>query len=224
MVCYILYESLIILSIILAVVLILFSFYRFWFLRKPKRDIPEGECIVSPANGKIIKIIDIEKKYSENHQIKKGLIGKVNVLVEDVAKSCYLIVIMMTPLNVHYQRAPFNGTVINVKHTKGKLMNAMLGAGNLNVALENEKNEILIKTRLGMIKVIQVAGFVARRTVSFVKKNQNIKKGQVIGIIRLGSQVCLVMPKMPGFELQIKEGQKVIDGETIIASKKLNRK
>jgi len=83
---------------------------------------------------------------------------------------------------------------------------------------ENENNQILIKTNIGSMKVIQIAGFIARRIVCFVKKSQNIKKGQKLGLIKLGSQVCLIMPDVKGMELKIKKGDKLKAGETIVAS------
>ena len=83
-------------------------------------------------------------------------------------------------------------------------------------SLENEKNEIIIKNPdIGKIKVIQIAGFVARRIESFVTEGQNIEKGHRIGRINLGSQVSLILPK--NITLEVKEGQRVKAGSTIIA-------
>ncbi|MBU0536172.1 MAG: phosphatidylserine decarboxylase family protein [Nanoarchaeota archaeon] len=203
-------------SLVATLLILFFLFYRIWFLRNPKRSIPKGDSLVSPANGRIIKIIDVQQK---NLMIKKGMIGKIKTLTSDVGKSCWLIVIVMTPFNVHFQRAPFDGKVLKVKYTEGKLFNAVLGAQNLEATFMNEKNEILISTKFGNIKVIQIAGFVANRIKCFVKNNQNIKKGQDIGLIKLGSQVCLIIPRSSKLRLNVVEGQEVIDGETIIAKK-----
>ncbi|MBW2997255.1 phosphatidylserine decarboxylase [Candidatus Woesearchaeota archaeon] len=201
-----------ILVIIILLLAIFFLFYQFWFLRKPKRRIPKGNCIVSPANGRIARILDISNVKKAN--ISKGLLGKVNILTKDTVKKGYLIVIVMTPFNVHYQRSPVDGTVLKTRYRKGSFINVVKDASSLQ-SLQNEKNEIIIKNRkLGKIKVVQVAGFLARRISCFVKKNQKIHKGEELGLISLGSQVLLVLPKL---KLQVKEGQKVIDGETIIA-------
>ena len=207
-----------ILAILLALAALLLMFYRFWFLRKPKRQVPKGNVIVSPANGKIVKIIEIGKKGSEINAggmtLEKGLLGKVNLLVKDTLKKGYIIVIMMTPLHVHYQRSPVDGTVERTKHRKGKFLDAVKDASSLN-ALQNEKNEITIRNqKIGRLKVVHVAGFLARRIHCFVRPKQNIHKGEELGLISLGSQVILVMPKL---KLAVREGQKVIDGETVIA-------
>lgn len=205
----------IVFSVLIAMIILLAFFllsYRFWFLRKPKRKIPGGSTVVSPANGRIARIIDINNKKTAD--IHKGIIGKVKILVKDTVKRGYLIVIVMTPLDVHYQRSPVDGTVIKTRYSKGKFINAVKDASSLQ-SLQNEKNEIIVKNKMiGKIKVVQVAGMLARRISCFVGKNQKIHKGEEIGLISLGSQVLLVIPKI---KLNVKEGQKVIDGETVIA-------
>ncbi len=187
-------------------------FHRLYFLRNPKRAVPEGNVVVSPANGRIARIIETGK--DDSLVVDKGLLGKVRIILKDMPKSCYIVVIVMTPLNVHYQRSPVSGIVERVSYMKGKFLDAMKDASSL-VALENEKNEIVIvNNQIGKVKVIQVAGFLARRIRCFVEKRQKLDKGQDLGVICLGSQVILAIPKL---KLMVKEGQKVIDGETIIA-------
>jgi len=201
----------IILSIIVTLIILFALFYKIIFLRDPKRTTPKkGLC--SPVNGKVARIIKINNNPID---IKKGLLGKIRTQTNDTIKKGYLITVVMTPLNVHYQRSPIDGKVIKIKYNKGKLHNAVLGAKSMRAALENENNEILLKTKHGKMKIIQIAGVVADRIVCFVKKNQNIKKGQTIGIIKLGSQVSIILPE--NFKIKIKEGDNVVDGETIIA-------
>ncbi len=196
--------------LVLAVLFILFmAFWKFYFLRDPGRTTPKGKNIVSPADGKIISIIPIKK---DKIKIKKGNIGKINALVKDTLKEGYLISIFMSLFDVHVNRAPVEGKVISTKHTKGKF----LPAYNLD-ALENEKNEIIIKNKkLGKIKMIQIAGFIARRIRCYVKKNQKIIKGERVGLINMGSQVTMIVPK--NIKLKVKKGQKVKAGKTILAS------
>jgi len=79
-----------------------------------------------------------------------------------------------------------------------------------------EKNEIVIKNKKLKIRVIQIAGFLARRIFCYVKKNQNVNKGQKIGFISLGSQATLIIPAKK-IKIIVKEGQKVKAGSTIIA-------
>jgi phosphatidylserine decarboxylase len=196
--------------IVIAAVLILF--YKYYFLRKPKRNTPSGNIIVSPANGRISRIIEINSK--KKIEIKKGLLGKINLLIKDTIKQGYLIIIVMTPFDVHYQRSPIDGTVERTRYKKGIFLNAVKDSYSLN-ALQNEKNEIIIKhKKIGKLKIVQVAGFLARRIRCFIKPKQKIHKGEELGLICMGSQVVLVIPKL---KLKVKEGQKVIDGETVIA-------
>jgi phosphatidylserine decarboxylase len=198
--------------IMLALILLWLAFYYLWFLRNPKRTPPEGNNIVSPAEGKIVKIIDTKQP---EETIEKGLLGKIKVLTNDVAKECYLISIMLTPLDVHFQRFPLTGTVHSITHKKGTFKNAVSNASNLKSTLENEHTATLIKGKV-TVKVIQIAGFLARRIHTFIQENQNIKKGELLGVIKLGSQVTLILPKT--VQLQVKEGQRVRVGETVIAT------
>jgi len=195
---------------ILGIVTLLIILFLFHFYRDPKRIIPKGNNIVSPADGKILRII---KTNSKKIKINKGLIGKVYALTKDVAKECYVISIFMSPLNVHINRAPVSGKIISTKHKKGKFF----GAYDLDKSLMNEKNEILMENKqIGRIKMIQIAGFLARRIICTVKKNEKINKGNKIGKIVLGSQLTLILPKEK-INLRVKPGQKVYAGKSIIA-------
>lgn len=185
------------------VTLFLINFYR-----DPKRVVPGGDCIVSPADGRIIRIIDTSGK---RLRINKGLLGKVIASSVDVAKECRIISIFMSPLDVHINRAPIRGTVKSVRHTKGKFFRAY----EFDKSLQNEKNEIVIENNRLRVKVIQVAGFLARRIRCWVSVNQKINKGGKIGMICLGSQTMLIIPK--DAILRIRLNDRVKGGETIIA-------
>lgn len=188
------------------------SFYVY-FNRDPIRTIPPGNNVVSPADGRIIEIIDLSKlnKKKPKIEIKKGMIGKIKTITSDITPNGYLVSIFMTPLDVHVQRAPVEGKVISTEHKKGKF----IPANRLQAFIENEKNEIIIKNKhLGKIKIIQAAGVLARRVVCFVKKNENLLKGQKIGKIRIGSQVVLIIPRI---NLNVKKGERVTAGETVVA-------
>ncbi|MBT3408155.1 phosphatidylserine decarboxylase [Candidatus Woesearchaeota archaeon] len=184
-------------------------FWKFWFLRDPNRVIPKGNNIISPADGKVIKILKLDSKVIDKLKIEKGLFGKILTIAKDVKNAGYLISIFMTPFDVHVQRAPVNGKIANVKYTKGKFM-----AANSVNALYNENNEILIEGN-ETVKVIQIAGFIARRIECFVKKGEDVKKGEKIGRINLGSQVTVIVPK--NIEIKVKKGDQVKAGETILA-------
>jgi phosphatidylserine decarboxylase len=193
---------------VIILVMLFLLFWRYYFLRDPERIIPLGNIIVSPADGKIIKIVRIENL--NNIDVEKNLFGKIRTLTRDTVKKGYLISIFMSPFDVHVNRAPINGEIIYQQHTPGKFRNAKTLR-----AIENEKNEIIIENKtIGKVKVIQIAGFLARRIVSFVDQGETLKKGQKIGLINLGSQVTVIIPDI---NLQVTEGQRVIAGETILA-------
>ena len=206
-------------SLFLAVILIilLFLYWRFYFLRDPRRVAPENsKAIISPADGKLVRIIKIKGMDKGKLGIRKGLFGKITTFTKDVPNAHYLIVICMNVFHVHYQRVPIDGVVKKVKHRNGKFLNAVFKANNMTATLENENNETVIKGKI-TIKVIQIAGFLARRIFCYLKENQKVKKGQHLGLINLGSQVCLITPKI---DLKIKEGQNMYAGKTIIGEMK----
>ncbi|MDR2415538.1 MAG: phosphatidylserine decarboxylase [Candidatus Peribacteria bacterium] len=96
-----------------------------------------------------------------------------------------MVSIMMTPLNVHYQRAPSTATLIEQIHSSGKKKNAMRKAKKLIATLQNEYNAMLFERNDGIrFKVIQIAGFVAKRIVSYLKKGDIVNQGEVIGLIK----------------------------------------
>lgn len=206
--------------ILIELLVILFAlcwiYYSYIFMRNPKRNAPQGNVIVSPANGKISKIVKVDGKNVTNVTIEKGLLGKIKTQTKDVGKDATLINIVMNPLNVHFQRSPCDATVLSVKHTPGKFLNAVSGASNLQAALENEHTEILLQTKYGKMKILQIAGFLCRRIETFVQKGHKLKKGETIGVIKLGSQVTLILPAR--LHLKVKEDQGVVDGETILAT------
>ncbi len=185
------------------------------FDRTPNRKIPGGDVIVSPANGKIIRIFCTSENIIE---VDKGILSKVKLETKDVAEECYVIFIMMNVHNIHVQRAPFDSIVKNISYKKGPFNNAVYKARNLNL-YENEKNSMLFynKKRNFNFKVIQIAGKVARRINCTIKKGDSLRKGEPIGNITLGSAVVLILPKNRNIQILAKEDQVVIDGESIIA-------
>ncbi|MGV8168717.1 MAG: phosphatidylserine decarboxylase [Candidatus Nanoarchaeia archaeon] len=188
------------------------------FLRNPKRKIPGGNNIISPADGKIVQIIHIQNNLKKETVIKKGALGKIKLLSKDIDAECYAICIMMHIHNIHIQRAPIAGTITRIKHTPGSFRNAVRKPHLLGW-INNEKNEIKIHSKKYNldVKVIQIAGAVAKRIAAYVKKGEEVKKGEDLGHIALGSQVVLIVPKHRIKKLLVSEGTLVKDGETILA-------
>ncbi len=126
-----------------------------------------------------------------------------------------IVSIMLTIFDVHYQRASFNGKIISQEYHSWKFLNAVRHATNLNSTLTNENNQILIETPEGIrYKIIQIAWYVARRIVSYISVWDTISTGNLIGLIKLWSQVTIVFDNKVEITAQV--WQKVIDGETII--------
>jgi phosphatidylserine decarboxylase precursor-related protein len=120
---------LIALIIILAIIIALLLFWRVWFLRQPKRAVPKSG-IVSPASGRLVRIITF--KNGKAQDVPKGLLGRVRAVTKDVASEGQMLVIMLTPFDVHYQRAPADAIVEKVTYTKGLFRNAVIGADRLS--------------------------------------------------------------------------------------------
>ena len=193
-----------VLFIAILAILFLLNFYR-----DPERRIPKGSNIVAPADGRVISIIDTSKS---SIKVKKGLLGKIKVLTKDIAKQCYVISIFMSPFDVHINRAPIEGIIRSIKYTKGRFFKAY----DLEKSLENEKNEMIIQNKNVKVKVIQIAGFLARRIKCYVKKKQKVNKGEKIGMIALSSQTTIIIPR--GVDLKVKLNDKIKAGETLIAT------
>lgn len=208
----------IILIILAAIITILLLLWKFFFLRNPTPIIPKGEkFICSPANGVIARIYEFnEKKQAKPIIAEKGLFGKIPLITKDVAKEGYIILIRLHVYNVHWQRAPIAGTIQTTTYTKGKFLNAVKDVYNMQCFFENERNEIIIKGNI-TCKVIQIAGYLARRIECFVKQGDRVNAGDIIGLINLGSQTALIVPKI---KLLVKEGDILHVGETVIGEMK----
>lgn len=161
----------------------------FLFFRDPKRD--TGKGIVACADGRIREISNFK---------------------DDEVGDCTRISTFMNLYNVHVNRIPLDGTIKNVVHISGIHLPAF--------KKESEKNErviTIIDTKIGTIKVIQIAGTLARRIVPYIKKGDKLKKGEKIGIIRFGSRVDVYLPTKKIKNIHVKIGDMVKAGETTLA-------
>ena len=172
------------------------SIYIFYFFRDPNRIIPLDDFIVSPADGTITYI------------------GETNnpLDIENNNEIYTKVSIFLSIFDVHVNRMPIEGTIKEIKYIPGKFINATLDKSSE----QNEKNIIKISNGTYNYFVVQIAGLIARRIVCNVNKNQDLKKGERIGIIKFGSRVDLYLPKSN--KVLVSKGQKVIGGETIISN------
>ncbi len=191
------------------------AYYQFWFLRQPARNIPNNNALyVAPANG---IIVSVHKWTADNMLVTKGEMGVINVWTKDVDTAGTIISIQMDPTNVHFQRAPVGGKIVSKQYKKGNFNNAIVMSNEYGIRFENEHNEILMETPAGKrYKIIQIAGFLARRIVDYVQPGQEVKQGEVIGLIKFGSQVTVLLPH--DVNVVCKKGDITIDGESVLAT------
>ncbi len=194
------------------IAVLLAAYYRFWFLRCPQREINKNEKVyVSPANGLVASITPWNDSIIK---VLKGKYGIIDVWTKDVDTAGIMISIVMNVTNVHYQRAPQTGKVVMSRYVEGKFNNAVANDNPFGIRFENEHNEMLFETQSGKkYKVIQIAGLLARRIVDFVETGEEKKKGDLIGLIKLGSQVTLILPS--GIKPKVEVGQTILDGDVL---------
>ncbi len=164
-----------------------------WFFRNPEREFPDGaNAVISPADGEIIKIENVVES-----DFLKGPAQKISVF--------------MNVFDVHVNRIPYSGTVVDIEYNKGNFFSA-----NLDKASElNERNSVLIKTDDGKkILTVQIAGLIARRIECWVKEGMHVRKGERFGLIRFGSRLEVFLP--PDAIISIRVGDRVRAGETLI--------
>jgi phosphatidylserine decarboxylase len=173
----------------LSVLFFLISCLFIVFFRDPERTI--GHDVVAVADGKIREIM----------HLKDPEVG-----------DCIRISTFMNIHNVHVNRMPFDGTIETVTHYVGGHMPAFKKESD-----SNERVVLLIKTDIGSMKIIQIAGTVARRIVPYVSEGNTLKKGGKIGLIRLGSRVDLYLPTNRITALAIQVNDTIKAGENTIA-------
>lgn len=192
-----------------SIILIGIGFALFFARVIPRTTPPTG--IVSPASGKVIALFD-----SANPTVvfeKQGIINTVNL--PEFTTPVHVILIELNLDDVHVQRAPITGTIVRMDHFDGDHVNA-LGKDKTTIAATNEKVVTLFKNDKTLVGVVQVAGRAARRIRNSLSIGSSVHTGEMYGRILLGSQVVLIIPQE--IPLTVSVGDRVIDGETIIAN------
>ena len=182
------------------------TIWCYYFFRDPIRTTPVRDgLLVSPADG-VISLIEKTMPPPEL-DIKKEKLTRISVF--------------MNVFNCHVNRSPFAGEVTEINYRPGKFFNASLD----KASVDNERNSLVLQIPDGrQIIIVQIAGLVARRIVSFVKLKQTLRTGQRFGLIRFGSRVDIYLPT--GVQPLVCLGQTMVSGETVIAdltSKELAR-
>ena len=173
------------------------SIFTLWFFRDPERYFEsQDNQVLSAADGKIC-FIGEENPPSET-QFKEKM-KKISIF--------------MNVFNVHVNRSPVDGDIEKIIYKNGKFFNASLDKASEH----NERNSFIIKTNNDKIVVVQIAGLIARRILSFISEGNKIDKGDRIGLIRFGSRVDIYLP--PSYEIQVNQNDIVVAGETVIAER-----
>jgi phosphatidylserine decarboxylase len=172
------------------ILLVLLGLFVFSFFRDPDRVIPNGpDLVVAPADGRVVVVKD---------EAESGRPGK-------------RISIFLAIWNVHVNRAPVAGKITQLDYKPGKF----LAAWDENASLQNEQNVFRQTTDFGEILYKQIAGWVARRVVSWKKPGDQVARGERIGLVRFGSRVDLWLPAEA--EIVVEVGDNVKGGSSVVA-------
>ena len=184
------------LSNFLGLVGLVLSIWVYYFFRDPERIIIEDDnYLVSPADGEVIKVEEID--------------GPKELGLEN--KRFNKISIFMNIFDWHVNRTPCAGQIEEILYKPGKFLNASFD----KASEDNERNYYKIKDKHGNdIIIVQIAGLIARRIVCETNKNQELKQGDRIGMIRFGSRADVYYEN---YEPLVKVGQTAISGETLLA-------
>lgn len=171
-------------------ILVALGLFVFYFFRNPQREIPTGNgLVVSPADGRVVVVK--EESYGRRP-------GK-------------RVSIFLAIWNVHVNRAPAAGTITKLEYRPGKF----LAAWAEKASLENEQNVFTLASEHGEIVFKQIAGWVARRVVSWKKSGEAVQRGELVGLVRFGSRVDVWLA--PEAEILVKVGDSVKGGSSVIA-------
>ena len=181
------------LNMFFAIIMILLTIFIIQFFRDPKRMITnQTDVIIAPADG---KVICIEKAYDEYQKVEALKIS-----------------IFMNVFNVHSNRSPANGVVVDTQYFKGSFVNADFD----KASVENERNAVILQLEnTDKITFVQVAGLIARRILCHTQKGAILTAGCRYGFIRFGSRVDLYLPLT--YQPVVSIGDKVSAATSIIA-------
>lgn len=178
-----------------ALLILIPAAFALYFFRDPERRGDEtcDTAVLSAADGKVIAIADSEMPVGS---------GKAT-----------LVDVFLSVFDVHINRAPLAGRVVDVVYKRGEFLNALRSrAGDVN-----ESNTIMLEVVGGQrIAVKQIAGVIARRIVCAVRSGDELACGQRLGMIKFGSRTQVYIPAEMGFEASVKVGQHVKAGKTVL--------
>jgi phosphatidylserine decarboxylase len=177
----------------LAGLMVVIALWVGYFFRDPERTGARGDrLVVSPADGRIVMIADVEEP---------SFVGGRTMRIS----------IFMNIFNVHVNRYPVSGTVAYLHYNQGKFLNA----AHEKASLENEQMSVGLDTGRERVLVRQIAGLVARRIATYARLGERATQGERMGIIRFGSRVDVFVP--PGATVRVAVGDRTLAGVTTVA-------
>jgi phosphatidylserine decarboxylase len=188
--------------------------YRFY--RDPERDVPPAAgLVVSPADGEVLYVrqsrrgtLPVSTKHGHRYRLQE--LTRTRLETDDAT----VIGIAMSFLDVHVNRAPIAGRIAGRQHFPGLF-------GSLRrpeMIFQNERLTTIIESDDWQVAVVQIASRLVRQIVSFVEESQEVRRGQRIGVIRLGSQVDLVLPYRPDLRVIVTPGDRLTAGQSVVAT------
>jgi len=182
----------------LTLVSLVLTVWMYYFFRDPERvSINDDNYLVSPADGLVVQVEEVE--------------GPKELSLE--GKKFTKVAIFMNIFDCHVNRTPCDGKISEILYKPGKFLNASLD----KASEDNERNYYKITNNQGQdIIVVQIAGLIARRIVCETSKDQDLKQGDRIGMIRFGSRVDVYFDNYTSL---VKVNQKTVAGETLLAKK-----
>lgn len=169
---------------------ILLALFVAYFFRNPERECPTDQnLVVSPADGRVVMVRPIDEAHPEQGTF---------------------VSIFLSVFDVHINRSPIAGRIVNIKYQQGKFLNAL----NHKSSTDNEQNIVTVENELMTVTFTQIAGVIARRIVFWNKVGDVLELGQRVGLIKFGSRTDLLLPSQ--VKVKVKQGDKVVGGLTII--------
>ncbi|HYW70966.1 MAG TPA: phosphatidylserine decarboxylase [Pyrinomonadaceae bacterium] len=171
-----------------AILFLMVAAFMAYFFRNPRRSIPlQPGIVVAPADG---KVTIARQATAENPEA--------------------LVSIFLSPLDVHVNRAPIEGEIVDISYKKGQFVMATRDDSRLL----NEQNSLTIVGSDITLRCVQIAGVLARRIVCWKRRGERVKCGELFGMIKFGSRTDVLLP--PQVEVTVSVGTRVRGGETII--------
>lgn len=177
---------------LLAILSLFVTLFIAFFFRNPERVVPQDEsAVIAPADGVVVYLGPAHEVHLEQEMTK--------------------ISIFMSVFNVHINRVPISGKVLDRFYIKGKFLDVR----HERATFENEQSGLILESEKGVrMVVVQVAGLIARRIVCYAQKCDYLRRGERYGLIRFGSRLDVYLPDSA--DVRVKLGDKTVAGETIL--------